>query len=142
MNVFGVKRRTGTRSPAATVPATTNPAQASQEQPTVQEGADRRQQLSWQTPPHTRTSFVPQEPPPVVYSASKPRLMERPPTFVHRPTHRDNSPDEENVRRLFETRRTFVDNRYGFRTTAIFWFSAFERIGGKMAGKISAIRSL
>jgi hypothetical protein len=46
---------------------------------------------------------VPQEPPSVVYSASKPRLMERPPTFVHRPTHRDSSQDEENVRQLFET---------------------------------------
>jgi hypothetical protein len=91
------------QEPAATAPPTTNPAQASQEHPTVQEGTDRRQQLSWQTPPHTRTSFVPQEPPPVVYSASKPRLMERPPTFVHRPTHRDSSQDEENVRQLFET---------------------------------------
>jgi hypothetical protein len=92
------------QEPAATAPpATTNPPQAPREHSKEREQLEQRPQLSWRTTPPTRSLFSSQEPPPIVYSSSKPRLMEQPPTFGRRHTTRDSSPDEENVRRLFET---------------------------------------
>jgi hypothetical protein len=83
--------------------ATTNPPQAPREHSKEREQPEQRQQLSWRTPPPTRSLFTSQDPPPIVYSSSKPRLTEQPPTFGRRHTARDSSPEEENVRRLFET---------------------------------------
>jgi hypothetical protein len=84
-------------------PATTNPPQAPREHSKEREQPEQRPQLSWRTIPPTRSLLSSQEPPPIVYSSSKPRLTEQPPTFGRRHTTRDSSPDEENVRRLFET---------------------------------------
>jgi hypothetical protein len=90
--------------PAATAPqATTNPPQAPREHSKEREQPEQRQQLSWRTPPPTRSLFTSQDLPPIIYSSSKPRLTEQPPTFGRRHTTRDSSPEEENVRRLFET---------------------------------------
>jgi hypothetical protein len=92
------------REPAATAPpATTNPPPAPPEPSKEREQSEPRPQLSWRTTPPTRSLFSSQEPPTIVYSSSKPRITDQPPTFGHRHTSRDSSPDEENVRRLFET---------------------------------------
>jgi hypothetical protein len=92
------------REPMATAPqAATNPPPAPPAQSNEREQPESRTQLSWRTTPPTRSLFSSQEPPPIVYSTSKPRIMGRPSTFSHRHTSRDSSPEEENVRRLFET---------------------------------------
>jgi hypothetical protein len=92
------------REPTATAPqAAMNPPPAQPAPSDEREQPESRTQLSWRTTPPTRSLFSSQEPPPIVYSSSKPRITGRPSTFGHRHTSRDSSPDEENVRRLFET---------------------------------------
>jgi hypothetical protein len=90
------------REPTATAPqAAMNPPPAPPAQSNEREQIESRTQLSWRNTPPTRSLFSSQEPPPSVYSSSKPRITGRPSTFGHRHTSRDSSPDEENVRRLF-----------------------------------------